>query len=180
MVKRADDVSRLKVSIEKIIQYLAGVVGGFSAAFLMYVAIGSLLGLVLSKPVSFGNLQKCWPLSDPNFYTFSEDGCESILSKSLLHWAVHMPRHFISAPAIALYGLKSPHEEYEQRTEEIGVTYVMSYSWIYTNASVLVLLGLIGFLAWQQQSPLVAWSLYTLVLSQIAFIYFHLAFYTAA
>ncbi len=159
----------------RIVHYLANVGGGFSAAFLMYVAISSSLGLVLSNPYSNESFQRCWPLTDPN-YTFSVDGCQDPLSKSLWMVAVHQPRSFISAPAVALYGLMSP---YQPSTEVSYTFYVISHSTTYTYSSLLIVLGLIGFLAWHQRSPLVAWSLSTLILSQIAFTYFRLAFFAA-
>ncbi|MEQ1753398.1 MAG: hypothetical protein ABL973_04630 [Micropepsaceae bacterium] len=156
--------------MKALLAFLANAVGGFSAAFLAYVATGSALGLVLAKSYVYGNPHECWPIADQTCI-FTSDGCENQWSKSLWFLAVHAPKAQIAALVIAMHDLTTtPIKNPEYPGSYIVIDRVNTFA----GSAILMCVGLIGFLAWHQRSPPVAWTFYTLLLGQVAFLYLHL------
>lgn len=147
--------------MRKALVWAGDAVGGFGAAFLVYVVIGVLAGLALARPYTYPSPRDCWPAD--RFFIAAD--CENAFAGALWYGAVELPLALVASPAIALYLLTTPPIE---NLDAHGSYAVVDTAAVAVGTCVVMLLSLIGFLAWHTRSAIVAWLLVVALAGEIA------------
>lgn len=148
----------------KVLKWLRDTVGGFCAAFLVWLIVGSGLGHGLARPVfeaEAEGLRDCWPVSDAGIMVY----CESRAAEAVWHWLVEVPSTLVRGLA--------------------GVTSQVYYCvhgevcWLPAHLlgelTLVIVIGLMifaGFRAWRTLSEPLAWALILALIAEIVLIAF--------
>jgi hypothetical protein len=136
---------------------VGAVIGGFCAAFLVYMVVGGAVALAIAEPYNAD--ESCWP-----HYTvlgIIRTECASALADATWYATVETARYFIVIPTLALVQLV--------QVVRTGSTHWLgeAISWGVAGVPILVM-SAIGFLHLRPRMAPVAWALLILLAAQIA------------
>lgn len=134
------------------------VIGGFCAAFLMYVVIGGAIGLAIAGPYNAD--ENCWP-----HYTvlgIIRTECASPFADAVWHATVETAHYFVVIPTLCLVQLA--------QVIRTGSTHWLgdAVEWGVAGTPILIA-SLIGFFHLRPRMPPVAWTLLILLAAQVAY-----------
>lgn len=135
-----------------------GIVGGFCAAFLAFIAIGGAVALAIAEPYNVD--ENCWP-----HYTLLgivRTECASPLADAAWYATVEAARYLVVIPTLALAQLI--------QVVRTGSTHWLgeAMAWGVWGLPILVAAA-VGFLHLRARIPAVAWVLLVVLAGQIAF-----------
>lgn len=136
---------------------VGAVIGGFCAAFLVYMVVGGAVALAIAEPYNAD--ESCWP-----HYTvlgIIRTECASAFADAAWYATVETARYFIVIPTLALVQLV--------QVVRTGSTHWLgeAMSWGVAGVPILVM-SAIGFLHLRPRMAPVAWALLILLAAQIA------------
>lgn len=135
-----------------------GVVGGFCAAFLMFIAVGGAVALAIAEPYNVD--ANCWPHYTALGIVRTE--CASPLADAAWHATVETARYLVVIPTLAMAQLI--------QVVRTGSTHWLGEAMSWGLAGVPILIAsIIGFLHLRVRMPVVAWALFLLLAGQIVF-----------
>lgn len=141
------------------LRWARDVVGGFAAAFLAYVVIGTLVGLGANAIA--GGVFTC----PSNMYGASGIACEDRLTRTIWYAVADLPSLLMLTPYGAVMAVTGPHSMTEYDTY-----YVIDPTVLWVSGGLFAALTLFGFLAWRTRSAAAAWLLLLLLIGEVAFI----------
>ena len=135
-----------------------GIVGGFCAAFLMFIAVGGAVALAIAEPYNVD--ANCWPHYTALGIVRTE--CASPLADAAWHATVETARYLVVIPTLAMAQLI--------QVVRTGSTHWLGEAMSWGLAGVPILIAsIIGFLHLRVRMPVVAWALFLLLAGQIVF-----------
>ena len=137
--------------------WAGGIVGGFCAAFLTFVAIGGAVALIIAEPYNVD--ADCWP--HYTLFGIVRTECANPLADAAWYATAETARYFVVVPTLALAQLV--------QVVRTGSTYWLDDALSWGQYAVPILIACaIGFLHLRARMPAVAWVLLILFAGQIA------------
>jgi len=134
------------------------VVGGFCAAFLVYVVVGGAVALAIAGPYNAD--ENCWP-----HYTvlgFIRTECASPIADVAWYATVETARSFVVTPTLSIVQIV--------QVVRTGSTHWLGEAISWGTAGLpLLIMSITGFLHLRPRMPLVAWALMGLLTAQIGY-----------
>lgn len=141
------------------LRWARDVIGGFAAAFLAYVVVGTFVGMV-ANAIAEGTFT-----CPSNMYGASGLACEDSLTRTVWYTLADLPALLMLTPYGVVMALTGPHSMTAHDTY-----YVIDATAIWVSGASFGALTLVGFFAWRTRSAAIAWLLLFFLIGEVAYL----------